>query len=250
MNKIKEITKELEKIVGRGYSHFNVFPDWIDLMLYALMRNDPKYLSIVNKYKNDKEAGKREIDFFTNAFGLLMLGMKNTNEEILGDIYQEWNAGHKISGQYFTPKHLAAMIAQMTIDKKLVKKKKGVNISDPACGAGIMLIEACKQIPLAKIKDCLFVGQDIDPVCAKMCALNLCLFNLNGYVIQGNTLLLEHNRVWQTGHSLLYGGSIRELSPEEVEKMKPMIRELLRQKIRYYIKTKHNKEEIHRRLKN
>lgn len=52
-----------------------------------------------------------------------------------------------------------------------------------------------------------------------MTALNLCFFNVNGYVIQGNTLALECHKVYQTGRSI-YGGSIRELCGEQLEAFK------------------------------
>jgi hypothetical protein len=95
---MKEILKELEAILHRGYSSYDVFNDWIDLMLYALMRDDQNYLKIVHRYKNTEKQGNREIDYFCNAFGLLLKSMEQSNEELLGELYMEWNMSNKYKG--------------------------------------------------------------------------------------------------------------------------------------------------------
>jgi len=215
---MKEIIKQLEYITSRGYSHFNVFSDWLDLMIYALMSNDEEYFGVVRKYKNDRKAGEREIDFFANAFGLLMRKMKESNDELLGEIYMNWNMSNKYNCQFFTPKHIASFIAQ------IAEPKTGM-ISEPCCGSGVMLIEVCKLMSFDGLDNSLFIAQDIDSTCVKMCALNMTFFNLNAYIICGNTLLMnDYQRVFQTGRSYL-GGSIRELSQDEIEIIKPNLEE-------------------------
>ncbi len=208
---IKEIINKLQNINNRGYSSYNVFSDWLDLMLYALMRDDENYLKIVRKYKNERKQGEREIDFFANAFSLLLAGMKKTNCDLLGEIYMQWNLNNKHSGQFFTPHHIAGLMAQ------LAKPNVCESINDPACGSGVMLIELCKIMTLKELNEAFFVGQDMDWDCVRMCALNMTFFNLNSYIIHGNTLKMEFNRVFQTARHIC-GGSIRELSQEEIKK--------------------------------
>jgi N-6 DNA Methylase len=203
-----QIMKELSMILHRGYSAYNVFDDWLDLMLYALQRDDLHYLEIVRRYRNNQPKGEREIDYFSNAFGLLLKQMKETNEETLSEIYRQWKLGDKYSGQIFTPKHIASAIAQML--------QPSGHILDPACGAGILLVESIKIMTNEQLDNALFFGQDIDPTCVKMCALNLLFFNVNGYVIQGNTLAMECDKVYQTRRSYM-GGSVRELKERELQ---------------------------------
>lgn len=206
---MKDILKCLEAILHRGYSSFTIFNDWLDLMIFALQRDDEHYLEIVRKYKNDKPQGEREIDYFCKAFGLLMNEIKQNNEEQLGDIYMQWNMSNKYRGQFFTPKHVARFMAQIV-------SAKGERVLDPCCGAGIMLVESIKTMKNDELDNSVFYGQDIDLTCVKMCALNLLFFNVNGYVIWGDTLLMEVNKVYETRRSYL-GGSIREIQDEALE---------------------------------
>lgn len=208
---MKEILAQLEAILRRGYSSSAIFEDWLDLMIYALQRDDPHYLEIVGKYKNDKPVGERDIDHFCNAFALLQLEMQKTNEDVLGEIYMQWNMSNKYRGQFFTPKHVASMMATML-------NPKG-RILDPCCGSGIMLVEALKTMDNEALDASTFCGQDIDITCVKMCALNLLFFNAHGYVVWGDSLLMECRKVYQTSRSYL-GGSIRELTGDILETFK------------------------------
>ncbi len=217
--KIKEIIKHLERVTSRGHNHYQVFDDWLNLMLYALMRDDEKYLKIVKRYRNEGE--NREIDHFKSAFHELMSGMVIDSEELLGDIYMEWNISNKHTGQYFTPKNIAGMMAEMT-------EPKG-RVLDPTCGAGIMLVESAKAMSYKDCSEAFFVGQDLDATCVNMCALNMLFFNLNGYVIQGNTLALECNWGYRTVRSV-FGGNIKEMTEEELERIRPSIVEAVEKK--------------------
>jgi len=221
---MKGILEALESILRHGYNSYDILNDWLDLMLYALQGDDPHYLEIVRKYKNDRPKGEREIDYFCKAFALLQLEMQKTNDDVLGQIYMEWNMSNKYRGQFFTPKHVASMMATML-------NPKG-RVLDPCCGSGVMLVEAIKVMDNVTINDSSFYGQDIDITCVKMCALNLLFFNVNGYVIWGDSLLLECKKVYETRRSFL-GGSIRELTADALEAFIqsyiPAVKETLKQ---------------------
>jgi hypothetical protein len=92
------------------------------------------------------------------------------------------------------------------------------NMLDPACGAGIMLVESIKNTTNEQVDKSVFYGQDIDLTCVKMCALNLTFFNVNGFIIWGDSLNREVKKVYQTKRSYL-GGSIRILNEEEVKQL-------------------------------
>ena len=67
----------------------------------------------------------------------------------------------------------------------------------------------------------LFVGQDVDLRCVRICAINLALRNLYGYVIQGNSLTDERRLIYRTGFDLI--GVISEVPigecPERVQQI-------------------------------
>lgn len=211
----KEIINYLEKITSRGHNHYQVFEDWLELMLTALMADDKNYLEVMGRYANAGEYGKREADCFKEAFHKLMEIMKLTNEEQLGEIYQSWNIQNKYNGQFFTPKHLAKFLCE------IAGVKKG-SVLDPACGAGIMLIEGAKLMSDEDLYGSFFVGQDIDGTCVKMCALNMCFFNLNGYAIQGDTLAMQYNYGYRTIRTPL-GGDIRMMTEAELEETRQKV---------------------------
>ena len=214
---MKEILKQLERINAMGYSSYSIFDDWLDLILFALTSDEENYLKVVNKYNNEREPGIRPVDYFKNAFHLLMSYMKETNDEVLGEIYMSWNISNKYSGQFFTPKNIARFMA-------LISKPHGL-INDPTCGSGIMLVEACKAMDFDELDAALFVGQDIDNTCFKMTALNMLFFNLNALIIWSDTLKMEYYKAYQTRRTH-QGGTIRLLSDQELEKLKPEFRKI------------------------
>jgi len=208
---MEDVLKELSNITARGYSPSRVFSDWLYLMMYALMRDDEKYLKIVHEYRNDRPNGQREIDYFKNAFHLLMNRMAQEERDILGELYMTWEVSNKYAGQFFTPWHIARFMAEIT-------KPTGGTVNDCSCGSGVMLVAAALSMKKEQRFATVFVGQDLDSDCVAMCALNFVFFNLNGYVIQGNTLAKEHDRAYGTRHTAL-GGDIHEIDVSLLPKM-------------------------------
>jgi hypothetical protein len=204
-----EVLKELEILIHRGHSSHQVFSDWLELMITALDGNrEEDYLSVVSRYKDEREMGDRNIDHFQKAFAELLKEYRKEQKDVLGELYMNWNISNKYTGQFFTPWQIAECMAKMT--------RPNGRIGDPSCGSGVMLIAGAKEADCDKS---IFIGQDLDYTCVRMCALNLCFFNLNGYAVHGNTLTEEVQTVFQTTRSLL-GGSIRKLNDKETEEFK------------------------------
>lgn len=206
------VVEPLEKLSKRGYSRYEVFTDWLDLMLYALQRRDDPYLEIVHGYNNDQNRGSRDIDLFHEAFHQLQQRMAEAEADLLGIVYEELGMSSDAFGQYFTPQNICEMMADMQLPDCLDKREEPYRIADPACGSGRLLIEAAKRIDQPAV----FHGQDKDPVCVKMTALNLCFFNVDGVAILGDSLTMETRKAWQTQHSP-WGGSVHELDTDELE---------------------------------
>lgn len=208
---MKSITNHLKSIATKGYDMGTVFRDWISLMLYALSKDEDLYMEVMNRYRNEGDKGSREADLFAKAFSELLIEMKKENHDILGDIYMEivsnWSA--KGMGQFFTPAGLCGMMADMVIGDA---PDSSVSVADPACGSGRTLISAAKKVHA----DSDFHGTDADKVCAQMCALNMCFFNANAYIIHGNTLSMKYYDGWITRRSV-FGGQVRQMTTDEVE---------------------------------
>lgn len=198
----KPITKLFEKLLGRGYSHYNIFNDWLDLIIYALQGKDKEYLEIVHRYRNDKAKGEREIDIFSEMFAELMMATKKTQHDILGKVYEAYYASKGL-GQYFTPINICDMMAKMIGDEKTE------TFYEPCSGSGRFLISYIKISPKTK-----YYAKDIDPICTKMTALNMVFFNADCVIMNGDALLGTVRFGYITQGSP-FGGSIRELTPEE-----------------------------------
>lgn len=203
-----QATKTLNEIASKGYNIGSVFRDWVSLMLFSLAKEEKMYMEIISRYRNDGQ--DREADLFSRAFSEIMAEMRKENHDVLGGIYMEivsnWSA--KGMGQFFTPTPICDMMANMTIGEP---EDRPVTVADPACGSGRTFISAAKLVHPKSW----FYGIDADNVCAQMCALNFCFFNMNGYVIHGNTLSMKFYDGWITNHSSI-GGAVRRLTHDEV----------------------------------
>ena len=109
------------------------------------------------------------------------------------------------------------MMARMMVSDVPEEERHTVKrVGDPACGSGRMLLAVAEMQPHWH-----FVGQDVDLRCVRMCAINLTLRNLSGYVIHGNSLTDERRLVYRTGFDLV--GFISEVPldacPEPVRRI-------------------------------
>lgn len=108
--------------------------------------------------------------------------------DVKGDAYEgllEKNAADVKggAGQYFTPRPLINTII------KVMRPKAGMKIHDPACGTGGFLLSAynfiVKNQKLNKdekyeLKHNTFTGNEIVPLAARLCVMNLYLHGVNG----------------------------------------------------------------------
>ncbi|MBD3191307.1 MAG: N-6 DNA methylase [Candidatus Heimdallarchaeota archaeon] len=165
----------------------------------AHIAREEKYLKIIRRYKNDEPVGQREVDLFSEALLFLMKGMKQTNNELLGVVYETLALNYKGFGQFFTPLSVSKLMTKIVLTHK---EKENPSILDPCVGSGRLLVEAHKIKPNG-----FFVGQDISLTCVRMTALNFLFFNMNGLVIWGDSLALEAKLAYRTIKTPL-GGAI------------------------------------------
>lgn len=84
--------------------------------------------------------------------------------------------------------------------RKEIEEKGYVSVNDPCVGAGAMLIAVAQAFRERKVNyqtSVLFIGQDVDPVVAKMAYIQISLLGCPGYITVGNSLTNP-----QTGHVL------------------------------------------------
>ena len=102
--------------------------------------------------------------------------------DFFGGVYEEmYQSRGKSStlGQFFTPGTICDLMAYCA-------EPVNGKINDSACGSGRTLLAACAQSKFNRSN--FYVGEDIDLVSVKMCALNLMMHGCRGRVVQHDTL--------------------------------------------------------------
>lgn len=97
--------------------------------------------------------------------------------DLLGTFYENLRSRSKASalGQFFTPKPICDFMAG--INGVEDEKGKWMRINDCACGSGRTLL-AWQAVAPGNF----LYGEDLDPMCAKMCAINLTIHAAVGQV--------------------------------------------------------------------
>lgn len=115
----------------------------------------------------------------------------------LGDCFMELIKGvAKYRGQYFTPVGLCTLMADITTELVPSKEKYPCGVygfrelvGDPTCGSGRNLLAVKATFDKASEEDQpYFIGEDIDTLCCKMTAINMCVHGCYGEVICHDTL--------------------------------------------------------------
>lgn len=199
-----DFKKEMvSKFKSFGYKHdlYTVFNDFLTISAVSISnqfsgkdydKREQLYLDTVKKYS------KEELNTLVEVFAILNIAMENNPLDYLGDIYMELGINKKNKGQFFTPFHVAMLMAEMTINEAKAKQdiadKGYMSVNDPCCGGGIMLIAAAivfKRLGIDTAKEVLFVAQDLDLSAVYMTYIQLSLMSVAAQVVYGNSLLVE-----------------------------------------------------------
>jgi len=205
----REIVKLIEKAARlSGYQRWQIWDDFIYLSAAELSQVFDRRQDREDEYiRRAKNYDKETVQIFPELFAALIMAMEGGFfADVLGDAYMKLELNSHWHGQFFTPYNVCEMMAKMTIGneesvKAIIEKRRYISINDPCCGAGGMLIgsiEALRDININYQWDALFVGQDIDPICALMCYIQLSLLGVPGIVQIGNTITYQYHDTWYT----------------------------------------------------
>lgn len=154
-NHVKEIIKQLDKITASGQRQSTIFEDWVEIVQASLGALPNHLRSAIEKkefakdtpetkklFKHMKECYPKEYcwDAFAKAFSILI---DSTTDEVgdthwedtLGLVYMEWGHPNKWRGQFFTPYHVAKMMAQITmgdIEEQIYQRLEEAYLQTPA----------------------------------------------------------------------------------------------------------------------
>jgi len=173
--------------IGIRHNYISVFDDFLTVFIccFGFGTNEELYLQTIKKYKRE------ELDTLAKMMGELLLiyeDAKNKNKWIdpLGDFYEFLSSQSKKSalGQFFTPSALCDMMAKMVDDGEW-----GKTVNEPCSGSGRMVLALNNST-----KGNYYVCQDLDPMCAKMTAINLCMHEIKSEVHCMDTLRMADLR--------------------------------------------------------
>lgn len=217
----KEFVRLFDGMTG-AHSRPELWRDMIPLFALCIAQSvqwrkdrEERYLGIVRRYD------EKCLSAFSQLLGLLTVileeGIRAENfGDPLGELFMEMQLGSAFGGQFFTPYHVALMMARLLMDAEQVRRQIAetgrATLYEPACGAGATLIAAAQALREQGIdyqRQCVFYAQEIDEATAMMCYIQLSLLGAPAVVRVGNTLTDPEMRVdknaWCTPMYLLGG---------------------------------------------
>ena len=138
----------------------------------------------MDRYSREQgEEFRRILDIYTQAVE------DDPFRDILGELFMRLDINSVRAGQYFTPLHLAEMMARMQFDRAVfeqqVQDKGIVAVCDPAVGSGVMLLAFAKVVHdelgrwgTSKLR---LYGNDIDIRCVHMCRIQIRMNGLDAF---------------------------------------------------------------------
>lgn len=208
---VKDFLAVFQKFNYR-YSKWEVWNDFL-YMAAASMANvvptpdreerEQRYLSTINKYPEELR------DCFPEMLAIVTLALDaNSEQDFLGNMYHRLQLHQEQKGQFFTPYHISHFMVEINmvgVDDEEMQRKGFITVSDPACGAGAMLIafaNVAKAHGINYQKEVLFFAQDIDLTAALMCYVQLSILGCPAIVIVGDSLVKPDfhpdNEIWYT----------------------------------------------------
>ena len=167
---------------------------------------EERYLQIMKKY--DADMRELIVQVFARIYTLLTSQI-NPNvgfNDYLGELYMRSETSNSKAGQFFTPYNLSKACAMICINSGMVEEyiqqDKILTLSEPACGAGGMVIAAADilyyQYHFNYSRNLLVECSDIDSRCVHMSYLQLGLAGIPAVIYQRDTLSMQTWQRWET----------------------------------------------------
>lgn len=214
---VKKYIKKYETLAYRnGMGANELFYDFVFFYTSKLRsqteaheKSAKEYERLYNKYSDEIKS------LFEEMMHDLIESINDTTDDYLGRMYMELGANKKRIGQYYTPFSVSKLMAKMSLTDGLKNKKDNLplSISDPCCGSGSLMIAAVdvmKEMNINYAYDTVIYAQDIDPLAASMCYLQLSVLGAAAVVNIGDSIKMD---VYDSLCTIAYIGQtkIREL---------------------------------------
>jgi len=197
-----------EKVAKDKISHWINIPDgclWDDIQLTRdgvgrrinfavneIARMNPRLYNLINKidFTNQKYLSE---DYLSQVFQLISQIDLITDEytpEIFGQNFELFIKKYMVEApagvaEFYTPREVVQILVSC------LQPEEGLEIYDPSCGTGGMLIESCYYVKrkLGDPKMLYLFGQEINEDISAIAKINLFLHDVNAEIILGDTLV-------------------------------------------------------------
>lgn len=197
-----KVFAQLFQTLTHRHPEYELWNDFLEIIIcsYARQQMEDRYLKIIKKYR------KEEVGILVKMFAEMV---KLYSERLMhGAFYDGLGAFYESvintpskagrTGQFFTPENVCAMMAKCTLSEDSANKQ--LNINDPACGSGRMLLAAHAVAP-----GNYYFAEDLDPMCCLLTSVNFLFHNMEGQVVC-------HDSLNPTEQTYRFGYEIKRLS--------------------------------------
>lgn len=194
--------RKLLEIASRTHGCRAAFDAFVKLAACALsaQQREEEYL------EEEKRWTREELSAFSEALAALTLEMERRPfEDVLGAYYMEFalsTKGQQWNGEFHTPKAICDLMARMTFDLDRLPTEGPITVSEPACGAGAMILAICEVCPPDVRRRLRVTATDVNRTACDMTFVNTTLWGIPCEVIHGNTISLEVWHHWRNIHWL------------------------------------------------
>lgn len=202
---------------ARRHRLHKVFSDFCELAALAVSNSvdvvhrkarEARYMQIVGEYERD------EVQRFPQLLAVLVDWLECGLDDCLGKLFMSLELGDSFKGQFFTPFELSRLMAGLTFGgaREAIERQGFVTVSEPACGAGGMLLAAADALQAQGInyqQAMHATAVDVDATAVHMAYVQLSLAHVPAIIVHGNSLSLAEWGHWFTPAHIVGGWDSR-----------------------------------------
>ena len=219
---LNERHKEFIKLIegaARSRSMVDVFGDAVHLMAQALWKQCLTDKAAADEVEADWQRTRdmysdEEYQNICKAFAVVAEALEHSRTEFLGVVLEHIGASNTRNGQFLTPECVARMMAECLTPNVAEMHKAGevITISDPSCGASVLLVEQAERLLEGGIpqSDIFVIAGDIDRRACDMSYIELSLLGYAARVDHMDALAMkEYSKPRYTIGYFLHGFPMR-----------------------------------------
>lgn len=207
---INNIVKKIQS-TDQKYNYDEIFFDWIKAMFYVYANscNRDGYEDREEKFNRLAEKhGVKTMQIFYECQAELVMLFEKRIDDYLGKIHHLLGVHNKMKGQFFTPFHIAKMMAETQVSGVIKELEKGkIKINDSACGSACLILgmlAVLKEKGINYQKRIFINCSDLDENAIQMAYIQLSLTGAAAKCENKNALTGESFGSWFTLGAMLF----------------------------------------------